>query len=378
MANDWAAWAIFLLKSRRTWVGLFATKLLVCMAWVAIVIVLLNSSLLMAQNLAPEASGAQPGSVLDELWQDYPQEVPPIEPVKAVPEATGSWTIDYRVRQFYESRTSYEFGTPELPPDGWTPLSRLCFPLDSTWHGLDVGIDRPNWELHLSWLTPMERTIHDEMEDYDWMIPGQDFTDLGLTKERWLDGQMLDLGLNFRLWNDPFDWPVELWGTAGFRWQRFNLMCYDLAQVKWDDEWLSPPYTAAGDVISFKQEYSMGYLGGQLRTVLFTVARRPVRVILQGDWAATSARNVDHHLLREGDRYTIENTHGSSWHLGLTADVPVTRRLEVGMAIDYLQIHTRGHHRLLNEPLDVDYTWDHGVRVWSDQTWLTAFARLRF
>lgn len=48
------------------------------------------------------------------------------------------------------------------------------------------------------------------------------------------------------------------------------------------------------------------------------------------------------------------------------------------MAVDYLQIHTRGRHRLLNEPLDQDETWDHGVRVWSDQTWLTAFARVRF
>ncbi len=72
---------------------------------------------------------------------------------------------------------------------------------------------------------------------------------------------MFDVGLDLRLWSPPYAWPVELWGTAGFRWQRFNLMCYDAAQVKFDDEWLSPPFTFAGDVIAFRQEYRMGYLG---------------------------------------------------------------------------------------------------------------------
>jgi hypothetical protein len=377
MASGWTVRADFSLKSGRLGSGRFSLGHCALTVWAALVAILLTHGAASAVEVPPFEVGSAPNSVLGGVWEGYPQEQA-AELEVAPPEAVGSWTVDYRVRQFCDSRTNYEFGTPELPPDGWTPLSRLCFPLDSTWHGLDVGIDRPNWELHLSWMTPMERGIDGDMEDYDWTIPGADFTDLGFTKQHWTDGQMLDLGFNLRLWNDPFGWPVEVWGAGGFRWQRFGLMCYDLAQVKWDDEWLSPPYTEAGDVIAFKQEYAMGYLGGQLRTRLFPTARRPIRVVFQGDWAGVGARNVDHHLLREGDRYTIETTHGSSWHLGLTADVPVTRRLEVGVAVDYLQIHTRGRHRLLNEPLGQDYTWDNGVRVWSDQTWLTAFARVRF
>lgn len=368
MASGRVTWAILSRRPRRY----------VRAGWLALVVVLLSDTTLVAQEPGAELATSTSGSVLDTLWQGYPQELAPLEPTVSNPLDTGNWTIDYRARWVCESRTSYEFGTVEPPPDGWAPLSRLCFPLDSMWHGLAVGIDRPDWGLHFSWMTPMERGIDGQMEDYDWMSPGQGFTDLGLTDERWIDGQMLDLGADFLLWRNLFGWPIDLWGTGGFRWQRLNLMCYDLAQVKWDDEWLSPPYTAAGNVISFKQEYSMGYLGGQLRTQLFPMAQRPIRVTFQGDWAATSARNVDHHLLREGDRYTIEKTHGSAWHLGLTAELAVTRRLEMGMAVDYLQIHTRGTHRLLNEPIDQDYTWDNGVRVWSDQTWLTAFARLRF
>lgn len=61
------------------------------------------------------------------------------------PRATGPqpsrvWTIDYRLRSVSNSHTSYEFGTSEVPPAGWTPLSRLDFPLNSFWHGLEVGM----------------------------------------------------------------------------------------------------------------------------------------------------------------------------------------------------------------------------------------------
>ncbi len=51
--------------------------------------------------------------------------------------------------------------------------------------------------------------------------------------------------------------------------------------------------------------------------------------------------------------------------------------MDLGIAADYLRNPPRGKHHFLNEPLGLDATWDHGVRVWSDQIWLTAFLRLR-
>lgn len=293
----------------------------------------------------------------------------------ALPVPVSGWTFDYRFRSLANSHTSYEFGTPDPPPDGWTPLSRLDFGLDSQWHGFQVGLQRPQWGLHFEFLVPGGGEIDGTLDDYDWMIPGADFTDLGVTRERWIKGNMLDFGGDLLLWDEPFGLPVAVWGTTGFRWQQFHLMAYDLVQCKWDNVWEIDPYRYAGDVIAFNQQYYQYYLGGQLRTDLM-LGSLPVHLTLHGDWAHTEGRNVDHHLLREGDRFTIERTRGDSWRVGLTAEAQIRSWLSFGCQADYLQIRTTGSHRLLNEPLAMDWTWTNGVRAWSDQTWLTAFARI--
>jgi hypothetical protein len=322
-----------------------------------------NSSLLQQESRALEQS--DPGTPnQDHLWTPSP---PP----------DRVWTIDYQFRSLSASKTVYEFGTPDPPPEGWAPLSRLEFPVSALWHGLKLGFRQPNWDVHFEWLTPMVKNIDGDLHDYDWMDPeAGDYTDLGIMQQRWIDGQMLDLGLEIRAWKDCFGLPVDFWPTIGFRWQRFNIMAYDLVQVKEGNVWPPDPYTYQGDVISFHQQYYLTYLGGQLRGVLnFPVA--PVALTFQADWANAQAYNVDHHLLREGDRYTMERTHGDSWHVALTAEAPITKHISIGCQVDYLQIRTRGTHHWLNEPLDQDETWDNGVRVWSDQTWLTAFVGFR-
>ena len=44
------------------------------------------------------------------------------------------FTVDYLVRQVMDSRTCYEFGTPPgFPLGDYAPLSRLDWPLNSTW-----------------------------------------------------------------------------------------------------------------------------------------------------------------------------------------------------------------------------------------------------
>lgn len=287
--------------------------------------------------------------------------------------------LDYRVRSVSDSHTSYEFGTPELPPEGWTPLSRLIFPLDSFWHGVEAGVETPTWAVRVEWLTPMQSQIQGDLEDYDWYPPNPDssFTDLGVLRQRWTDAQMLDLEAEFRLLDRPLGLPFSVWPTGGFRWQRFGIMTYDAFQLKEGNVWPIVPWSYYGDVIAFKQQYYTGYVGGQLRSTIENWSLPPLRLTLQADWGWVDAFNVDHHLIREGDRYTKESTHGDSWHTSLVAEMLLRRRLSVGFEVDYLQIRTTGRHRLLNIPEDQDLTWDHGVRAWSDQTWLTAFLRLR-
>ena len=307
-------------------------------------------------------------------WPTAPVYAPttaPVQPqfVQPADDTHAPWTIDYRVRATVDSHTTYEFGFP----GGWSPLSRLKFPINSLWHGLDVGLREKDWGIHFQWLMPLQRQIDGDMYDYDWMMPDQGFTDLGVTQQRWTDGQMLDLGAEFRAFDSLYGWPIELWPTLGFRWQRFDIMAYNLVQWKEDDVWPADPYRYAGDVISFNQEYYIYYIGGQLRTKLGS----RVSLTFQGDWGYTFGRNIDHHLLREGDRFTFEQTEGDSWHIGLTTEVALTRRWSLGFEVEHTRISTTGKHRMLNQPLDIDESWTDGVRVWSDQTWLTAFVRFR-
>jgi hypothetical protein len=299
------------------------------------------------------------------------------EPWTATPAPDPTWTIDYQLRSICSSKTVYEFGTPDPPPDSWAPLSRLEFPINGLWHGLKLGLRRPHWSAHFEWLTPMTGDIQGDLHDYDWMDPDADFTDLGVMRQRWIDGQMLDLGLEVKMWEQCLGLPVDFWPTAGFRWQRFNIMAYDLVQLKEENVWPPDPYTYGGDVIAFHQQYYLTYLGGQLRSLLNLAVIPPIALTFQVDWANAQAYNVDHHLLREGDRYTMERTHGDSWHLALTAEAPIANRITLGCQVDYLQIRTHGLHHHLNIPEHEDWTWDNGVRVWSNQTWLTAFLGLR-
>ena len=140
-----------------------------------------------------------------------------------------------------------------------------------------------------------------------------------------------------------------------------------------------------GDMITFKQEYSIGYLGAQLRGRLETRILPPIAWTLQGDWGYTQANNVDHHLSGYEDygihQYAMEDTHGDCWHVSLTAEALFCRdRFSIGLQADYMEISTTGTHHWLvirRHTTPVDETWTNGVSVSSCQTAITAFLRLR-
>ncbi|NLS94118.1 MAG: hypothetical protein GXX96_18315 [Planctomycetaceae bacterium] len=300
------------------------------------------------------------------IWSDAPA-----APVSQV------WAVDYRVRPMLESFTSYEFGDPNLL---YAPLSKLDFAMDSTWHGFQIGVELPNWHVHFEWLMPMDDHIDGNMADYDWNIdePRDDpsrLDSLTLSSERWNEGQMLELGTEFKLTNSFLDWPFELWPTAGFRFQRFNITAYNIDCLV---PALGPlPEYDGVDVITFNQQYYVGYFGTQFRRTAL-LGPIPIDTVFQVDGGPVAGYNVDHHLLREGDRYTMEETRGGMWHVGFMAEAHLPRRFSVGFQADYMQICTTGTHRLLNEPLDVDLRWNNGVVVKSEQTTLTGFVRYRF
>jgi hypothetical protein len=297
--------------------------------------------------------------------------------------------VDYRIRRFGTAYTSYEFGDPD--PAGANPLSQLKFPLNSTWNGVELGLEEPRWAVRAEWLTPFGRRIDGLLEDRDWLwqyaglplsaIP----TDLGVTSQRWINGQTADVGLEIKLWEGRMGLPLSVWPVGGFRWQKFEIMAFDLTQLVGFDSRtyqfvpLVPPVPTAGDVIRFRQEYYHYYVGGQLRLDLeFPWLIPDIRLTFQGDWASVQAFNFDHHLLREGDFIIKEDTRGDAWHLGLSGEVLFTDHFTVGIEGEYTQIRTSGSHHFINEPLGIDQTWTRGVHVWSNQTAVTFFMRLRF
>lgn len=293
--------------------------------------------------------------------------------------ASAQFGIDYRLRSLNNGSTSYEFGTSEAPPAGWAPLSRLDFSLDSLWHGLSLKLEQPVWELHVEWLTPIQDEMKGNLYDYDWLPPNPDssFTDLGVMRERWISGQMLDVNLKVRLLDGMLGQPIQVLPLAGFRWQRFHLMAYDLAQLKEDNVWPAAPYTYSGDVIDFQQDYYSPYAGVQLRALLTFWSTLPTLLTLQFDGGYVAARNTDHHLIREGNRYTYDRTGGRSGRIAFVSELFLSENMSLGLELAHLSIHTTGTHQLVNVPLGIDETTDHGVRVWSDQSSLTAYFCLR-
>jgi hypothetical protein len=294
---------------------------------------------------------------------------------RSLPFPPSGWTIDYRIRSFCSSQTSYEVGTPDDMQPGWAPLSMLRFGLDSPWHGLEIGYNQPNWGAHFEWMAPMTDHVNGELVDYDWDPPNWDssFTDLGHMRERWNDGQTINLQGEYHLCDQLLGLPVEVWPVAGFRWQRFNLTAYQLDQILWQNVWAHRIYE--GDIITFNQQYYMFCIGGQLRKTTMLGGVLPMRFTFQGDWGATWAYNVDHHILR--DLYSTMSTQGSSWHVAFTAESPLTQHLSLGLQLDYLNIRTTGTEHYFSRTDNIDLQRTNGVCAYSDQTTLTVFLQLR-
>ena len=283
--------------------------------------------------------------------------------------------------------TSYQFGSAPGEPNlaaPYGPESKLDFSLDSTWTGLRLGVQRCNWDVHFEWLTAMAQHIDGGMKDYDWntdfILPRNDpdrLDSLSHSSTRWNDGQQIDIEADYKYSDCFLGMPIEVWPLAGFRWERLDMTAYAGDQLVSRNGAFGPlgPFAFQGDALTFNQQYYTGYLGAQLRKCIERECRAPINLVFQFDWGATAGYNIDHHLLRSGDRYTMESTGGDTIHLGLCADVPLNCRWSAGLAGDYYRIRTTGTHRLLNVPQSTDISWDNGVLVKSEQTDITLYLK---
>jgi hypothetical protein len=300
--------------------------------------------------------------------------------LRAATQPCRTWYVDYRVQRMFDSNTSFQFGSSSPLIGPYTPISKLTYSLDSTWTGLRLGVQKPNWDVHFEWLTPMGQTIDKGIVDYDWNIsdPKNDPTrldSLAQLSTRWNDGQKLELE-GERKWSDRFlGLPIELWPLAGFRFQRFDMTADRGYQIIGDGKEVSlpGPFSDQGDCLTLNQQYYIGYVGAQFRAAIQRTYRPPIAVTFQADYGGTGAYNIDYHLQRGGDMHQMMSTGGGSLHLALIADAPFNNHCSIGLQADHAEIRTTGTLRQVQNGIWI--TSDYGVQANSDQTSLAAYFR---
>ncbi len=176
-----------------------------------------------------------------------------------------------------------------------------------------------------------------------------------------------DVDLKISDWLRLPKW-LDLRPAAGIAWQRFSVVAYNGLQTYPAPGSTQPPDPLPGDLINLEQTYWRLFTGFK---VAFDLGRpfslSSLKLLTQLDWGYVYATNEDYHLLRSGRRITNDTTTGDAWHAQVNLKAGITRNFSTNIGLEYLRITTTGTHRLVNEPLGVDFSFDHGVKVWSEQ-----------
>lgn len=296
-------------------------------------------------------------------------------------EASGSpWSVELRERRYFNSHTSYEFGNP-FPPCQ-IPLSRLEFPLDSWWTGLAMNRNLRRISLGFEALRNVSQEADGVFKDSDWESDDQPTVKTTYSESRC----RMELGLIARgdLDLKVSDWVgLPCWLDArpvvGFRWQRFSLITHDGNQYDLTPQPDPPIMPLPGYGIRFEQTFQQYFLGMWTTWYLGRLFHTPpLTLLVQADWARVNGNNADRHLLRAGNRMTYEKTSGKAKHISVGLKIDLTQRFQLGIDLDHLKMETIGTHRLVNDLFNLDFSFDHGVRVWSEQTSLTASLGYKF
>ncbi len=280
-------------------------------------------------------------------------------------------------KKYFSSFTSYQFPNP-FPP-GADPLSRLEFPIDQWFAGLRSGYRTTSWSVDSQAWINTSRESRFRMQDSDWddeSMPGQK-TIFSESKCRLNRGVLLDMAVGMIIPLEQIPNFCKVKGLVGYRYQSFYFTTHDGIQTILGDG--SAPLD--GDGIDFKQVFYHYYCGLNARTSLdpsgFVLMLPRVILEVQVDYGLVQAKNEDLHLLREGDRLTIQNTRGHCWHGFASVEFLALSDMRTLVEVDFKRSLTNGSHRLLNGLLDIDFSFE-GSRVWSDQASISVTGELRF
>lgn len=294
--------------------------------------------------------------------------------------AEPSWQIAVKQKTLFNSHTSYEFGNP-LPPYQ-QPLSRLEFPVDSVWGGVEIRKQISRVSIGAGFLTTFTAQETGRFKDSDWDDDTNTvrLTNYGETYCRLNPSYQVEADIDLQL-ADLLHLPhgFDLRPVAGFRWQQLSLMAHDGLQYDYDTPGLPPVIQdLPGDTIGFEQNWYQYFLGVRLG---YEWQRLPwlhhLKLQSQLDWSSVAGDNRDYHLLRPGHRITEEQTSGNGWHASLAVLLGITRNVDLGVEADYLKLETTGTHTLRYDFSPVE-NWSTGVKVWSEQYGITMKTQFRF
>jgi len=277
-------------------------------------------------------------------------------------------SLGVKIKYFDNSHTSYEFGNPFSPYQA--PLSRLEFPLDSWWGGVELRLSYPRFSIGGEVLTNALGDAHGRMKDSDWDdndAPDRKtiYSESGCRMEPSYMARF-DMDLEISDWLGLPQW-FSLRPVVGFRYQNFHMVTHD--GIQYEPFSGKPPASLPGKGIRFKQTYWQYFTGIRSSVDIGQFANiSSLKFLVQFDWAYVEGSNEDNHLLRAGRRFTYEDTFGYAWHASAGLKKGLTKNLFLSFDVDYLQITTTGSHRLVNEAFNMDFGFSHGVKVWSEQT----------
>lgn len=282
-------------------------------------------------------------------------------------------SLGVKTERLVNSHTSYEFGDPYPPYP--SPLSKLVFPMDSWWGGLNLRFTTPRFSVNGELLTNVVEDTHKPMKDYDWFFEAVSI--YSESKSRLKNSYRTTVDADIEV-ADLLGLPgwLSLRPVVGFRYQRFQFLIHDGTQYDYENS--NAIYPLPGNLLSFRQEYFHYFTG--LRSLIDAgryTGLPDFTVSMQVDYAYVHGNNKDHHLLR-GNRFTYENTDGHAWHLSAGLKKSLIRNLFLGVHADYMKIRTTGTHRLEHKEYDMDKSWSNGVKVWSEQTAVGMTLEYRF
>jgi outer membrane protease len=299
------------------------------------------------------------------------------EETKTPPE--NPWSVDVRVKRYFSSHTSYEFGNPESPFQA--PLSRLEFPMNTLWGGAEVRRNFRRFSVGIEAMKNLSSESDGVFKDSDWEDGNRPEVKTVYSESNC----RMENSYSFRADADMkvADWlrlpaTFDLRPVVGFRWQRLAFMAHDGGQyAAGNNTLIADPLPGNG--IQFDQTYWQYFIGVKAGYDLGKLLNLQ-RLLLQCqlDWAYVEGSNQDHHLLREGNRFTYESTTGDAWHASVGLKMGLTANINAGVELEYLKIRTTGTHRLVQDIGAFEESWDNGVSVWSEQISMMLNLEYRF